>query len=438
MKKKRVLYVLHNHPTLRPGGAEAYALELYRTMREQPDIEPVLVARSGRGGDIDPTVHPGAPFSVVGSDPNEYFLYTDTDGVDFFYETYRDKSLYTVYIADFLRTFKPDVVHFQHTHFIGYDMLTLTRRLLPDVPIVYTLHEYLPICHRDGQLVRTTTEEPCLESSPRRCHECFPEWPQAYFFLRERLIKSHLEHVDQFLCPSNFLLERYVDWGIPREKLRFEDYGRIPQEPLPDPNPNRPRPRLGFFGQISPYKGVDVLLEAMRVLGQKAPDVHLDLHGANIDVLPPAYKEHIETRLAAAGPNVSFVGPYTPGDVPRLMANIDWVVVPSRWWENSPLVIQEAFMHKRPVVCSRIGGMAEKVTDGVDGIHFTKSNAGELADKVRIATSTPGEWERLRDGIGSVYSMDEHVASLRAIYEGLDRGSAAGSKAAPLLAEAPG
>ena len=120
------------------------------------------------------------------------------------------------------------------------------------------------------------------------------------------------------------------------------------------------------------------------------------------------------------------------------MADIDWVVVPSRWWENSPLVIQEAFMHKRPVVCSRIGGMAEKVTDGVDGIHFTKSNAGELADKIRIATSTPGEWERLRDGIGPVYSMDEHVASLRAIYEGLDRGSAAGSKAAPLLAEAPG
>ena len=52
------------------------------------------------------------------------------------------------------------------------------------------------------------------------------------------------------------------------------------------------------------------------------------------------------------------------------MAEIDWVVVPSIWWENSPLVIQEAFLHGRPVICSDIGGMAEKVRHGVDGLHF--------------------------------------------------------------------
>ena len=46
------------------------------------------------------------------------------------------------------------------------------------------------------------------------------------------------------------------------------------------------------------------------------------------------------------------------------MASVDWVVVPSIWWENSPLVIQEAFGYGRPVICSDIGGMAEKVTDG--------------------------------------------------------------------------
>src|SRR5215212_4050506 len=107
--RKRVLYVLHNHPSLRPGGAEAYSLELYQAMRGSSEFEPVLVARSGRGGDADPPTHPGAPFSVVGSDPNEYFLYTETEGIDFFYETYRDKSLYTVYIKDFLRSYKPDV-----------------------------------------------------------------------------------------------------------------------------------------------------------------------------------------------------------------------------------------------------------------------------------------------------------------------------------------
>ena len=63
---------------------------------------------------------------------------------------------------------------------------------------------------------------------------------------------------------ASFLLERYVDWGIPREKIRFEDYGRLAASPLPSADAeDRPRNRLGFFGQLNPYKGVDVLLEAM-------------------------------------------------------------------------------------------------------------------------------------------------------------------------------
>ena len=78
-------------------------------------------------------------------------------------------------------------------------------------------------------MVRTNGELLCTHASPRRCNECFPEWSPQHFFLRERFIKSHLAHVDQFLAPSRFLLERFVDWGIPREKIRFEEYGRIPQ-----------------------------------------------------------------------------------------------------------------------------------------------------------------------------------------------------------------
>jgi glycosyltransferase involved in cell wall biosynthesis len=284
---------------------------------------------------------------------------------------------------------------------------------------VYTLHEYLPMCHRDGQLVRTGTEALCLGPSPRRCNECFPDWTPQNFFLRDRLIKAHLSHVDLFLAPSRFLLERYVDWGIPREKLMFEDYGRIPQSRYEGRIESRPRTRLGFFGQISPYKGVDVLLQAMPLLAEQAPDVHLVLHGANLDVLPPADLEHLQGALDARGANVTFAGRYAPDEVPRLMSEIDWVVVPSRWWENSPLVIQEAFMHGRPVICSGIGGMAEKVAHNVNGLHFPVSNPGQLAETIRAATSTPGLWERLRDGIPQIYPMDEHIAKLTALYDDL-------------------
>jgi len=429
MKKTKILYVLHNHPALFPGGAEAYALELYEALRESTEFEPLLVARIGPNVASARTSHPGAPFSVAGDDPNQYFLFTETSDFEFFTMTSRDKGLYTRYIADFIEAHKPDIVHFQHTLFIGFDVVSAVRRLLPDVPIFYTLHEYLPICHRDGQMLRTSGEL-CTHASPRRCNECFPAIPPQDFFLRERFIKSHLEHVDMFLAPSQFLLERYVDWGIPRDRIRFEDYGRTREHHIvPDvPPPGATRNRIGFFGQLNYFKGVDVLMEAMTLLGDRGVDAHMMLHGANLELQPQRFQDDLNALLEGIdqGPrNVTLAGRYEHADLPRLMAEIDWVVVPSRWWENSPLVIQEAFLHDRPVICSDIGGMAEKVADGVNGLHFRAGDPRSLARVLETAVATPGLWDSLRASVPEVYDMDSHVASLRTMYrEQLERRAA--------------
>src|ERR1044071_6965300 len=101
------------------------------------------------------------------------------------------------------------------------------------------------------------------------------------------------------------------------------------------------------------------------------------------------------------------------------MANFDWVVVPSIWWENSPLVIQEAFQHGRPVICSDIGGMAEKVTHGVNGLHFRRGDAHSLAAAMRRAVDTPGVCEKLRSGTPHVQPTPEHVACLSRHYRAL-------------------
>ena len=92
------------------------------------------------------------------------------------------------------------------------------------------------------------------------------------------------------------------------------------------------------------------------------------------------------------------------------------MVVPSLWWENSPLVIQEAFLHGRPVICSDIGGMAEKVTDGVNGLHFRAGDSVSLAETIAQATDSPETWRRLRAGIPEVYSMERHVAAVSQLY----------------------
>ena len=257
MAKTRVLYVLHNHPTLFPGGAEQYALELFEALRGSDEIEPLLLARISRTS-MPQGNRPGTPFSTLDGEPDQYFLFTESEPTyDYFFGTSRNKSLYTTYFADFLAAYKPDVVHFQHTLHMGYDLVSTARRVLPQAPILYTLHEYLPICHREGQMLRTEhkNEELCLKASPRRCSECFPDIPSREFFLRERRIKAHLDNVDLFIAPSEFLRQRYVDWGIPPDRIVCEDYGRRPAVRLAEHRGGPAAQPLRLLRPVQPLQG---------------------------------------------------------------------------------------------------------------------------------------------------------------------------------------
>jgi glycosyltransferase involved in cell wall biosynthesis len=433
VSRRRVLFVCHNHPKVRPGGAEAYAYELHRALRSSPDWEPTFVARSGPPLSRTGRPHAGSYFVPVDGAPDEYFVYGEDYDFDWFMGTMRhSKEFYTRHFRAFLRAIKPDVVHFQHTLFLGYDLLREVRNTLPDAAIVYTLHEFLPICHNNGQLIRTMDSEPCAEATPRRCHECFPAISQQTFFLRRRFIQAQLGLVDLFIAPSAFLRERFIDWGLPPEKVLLEEYGRSLLPAIEAPAPRRHRDRFAFFGQLSPYKGVDVLLEAMRIVEEEEADAdpagprpRMRIHGANLDLQQHTFQDRFNALLEATAASTTFGGGYRHEQLSGLMASIDWVVVPSIWWENSPLVIQEAFIHGKPVICSDIGGMAEKVTDGVNGLHFGVRDPASLAAAIRTAAHTPGLWDRLREGIPRIYPMAEHVEVVSDLYARLVDGRTA-------------
>jgi glycosyltransferase involved in cell wall biosynthesis len=429
MTKPTVLYICHNHPAIRPGGAEIYAHELFQHVRRSDDFDAVFLAKGGPPLGVGELGHPGTVFTTAGD--KEYLFFTDGYEFDWFNHTLTDKDYYAIHVRRFLEALRPDIVHIQHTQFLGVDVLRVIRDVLPDAPILYTLHEYAAICHRQGQMLRVRNDEPCTEASPRRCHECFPDIAPPEFFLRERFIRSQLDLVDLFIAPSRFLLERYVDWGIPRDRIVFEENGRQ-LEPAPPAaaDAERPRNRIGFFGQLSPYKGAQVLLEALVLLEEQARTArpagsrrtadptapHLWIHGANLDLQAGGFRDRIADLLHATKDSVTFVGPYTRDELPALLDAVDWVVLPSIWWENSPLVIQEAFHRGRPVICSDIGGMAEKVRGGVDGLHFRAGDPRALAAVLERAVATPGLWDALREGIEPVHSLDAHRDRLFDLY----------------------
>ena len=98
---------------------------------------------------------------------------------------------------------------------------------------------------------------------------------------------------------------------------------------------------------------------------------------------PLEFQKELQERLDSVGMNVGLHGPYDESRVDELMQSVDVIIVPSVWWENSPLVIQEAFRNGRPVICSDIGGMAEKVRNGLDGFHFHAGSSLALSSLLK-------------------------------------------------------
>jgi glycosyltransferase involved in cell wall biosynthesis len=110
-------------------------------------------------------------------------------------------------------------------------------------------------------------------------------------------------------------------------------------------------------------------------------------------------------------------GAYDPEEMPKLMAGIDWVVMGSVWWENSPLVIQEAYKYGRPVICPDIGGMAEKVVPGEGGLHYRARDSVSLSSVIRRVVSNAGLFDSLCKSIPYYSSQTETTRKHIKLYE---------------------
>ncbi|MBE7210926.1 MAG: glycosyltransferase family 4 protein [Gluconacetobacter diazotrophicus] len=397
----RVLVASHSHPAVQNGGSEVASYALFDALRR----------RDRAGEDIRAwylgCAH-GDSWRRAGSaitqpfGPDEY-LYSVGEAEWFKYAN-RDAAFARDFRA-LLRDLRPDVVHLHHYINFGMEALLHVREVLPDALLVLTLHEFLAICHQQGQMVKRPDGRLCARSGPVDCSRCFPELAPSEFFVRYTYIERFMRHVHRFVAPSRFLARRYVEWGIPADAISVIENipSRAASRGEPPLRPADGALRIGFFGQISVLKGIEVVIEAARLLDRTAgtgpgqPDIVLSVHGDHTNQ-PPAFRDNFPARMADAPPTLEFRGRYDNAGVGALMESVDAVLVPSIWWENSPVVIQEAFRHGRPVICSDIGGMAEKVTNGVDGLHFPVGDARGLVAALRRLAADPELLRRLSAG----------------------------------------
>ncbi len=423
----KVLLVSLYHPELVRGGAQQICHDLFEGLTDMEGVETTLLAA------VDPSMAPlyksGARITGFDGRPNQFIFLSR--GYDYFWHRLEGDDLAEAF-ANFLLQVRPDVVHFHHFLLLGLDLISLTRRVLPQARIVFTLHEYLTICMANGQMVRRTDNSICDRASPIRCHQCFPEVSPEYFFMREMWVKRHLEAVDVFTTPSRFMIDIFAKWGIDQARLTHVTNGQGDNRlRRPKERARETRNRFGFFGQMVDNKGVWVILEAVNQLRAEGfTDFVVELNGDNLQYASEARRGEIEAFLEAEKARpieeriLAHNGGYEVSQLPNLMARVDWCLVPSVWREAFGLVVSEAWMHGRPVICSNVGGMAERVIDEKNGLHFAVGDARSLAEVIRRAATEEGLWSRVAAGVKPPAPRSTMVSKFLTLYhDGLTIGA---------------
>ncbi len=308
---------------------------------------------------------------------------------------------------------KPDLAHFHniHAHLTASIVAPLRARR---IPIVWTLHDYRLLCPNTSFLSGGEICDRCL---PNRFHEamvqrCKKGSLAASFVAMlttwyDRLIRIPTR-IDRFITPSDFLREKLIQGGF--------DPARITTVPnFVDLSAYRSLPEKDYFlyiGRLSHEKGLDILIRAVA-----------RLDAGRLLIVGSGPEEEALRQLArklGAG-RVEFAGYKSGDDLKMILAEARFVVLPSRWYENLPFAVMEAFAASKAVVASRIGGIPEMVDDGVNGLLFPMGDEDALVDRLARLLRDPGArlemGHRGREKAGRLYDRETHYGRIVRIYQ---------------------
>jgi glycosyltransferase involved in cell wall biosynthesis len=388
----KVLKVIHGFPPDYMAGSEVYSYHLAKSLSKQINISIYT--------------------SVENEFAEEYALYDEEyDGIavhrinkfrrDHTYQQkFYDEKIETDF-RKYLNKIKPDIVHFGHLSHLSTRLLSIASKE-HQLPIVFTLHDFWLFCVK-GQLINQDNNI-CSGASAEKCHRCSP-YQTTVKEVQKHLnyMQEILKFIDIFLVPSHTLRHYFIEQGIAKEKLIFSKYGF-------NTDKITYRKRLysktssinfGFMGRIIPTKGIHILTEVFKVV-----DANLSIYGK-----VGSQKRFLEQD------NIQFKGAYDNNNINQILDEIDVLIVPSTWLENSPLVIQEAFLAGIPVITSNIGGMKELIIEGVNGFLFEVGNIQSLQNCVVKIINNPELLNDLSVSRHNVRSIEDDANFVYDIYK---------------------
>lgn len=377
------------------------------------------------------------------------------------------------HFGEMLDKFKPDLVHSFHCQNLSASIIDVTKSR--GIPFIFSATDFWFVCpvvqlkRPDGALCRGpskmavncltcytpqlfppgeqvreaiekkfTAVSSCLDSLPEAIAKPVTDLlglvylgtklPNAVAATMERpatLIEA-INRIDKVMVATRLMQDIFIENGIRPDLLQHVPFGLDTEPLLPFKNKQLSKTlRIGFIGTIFEHKGVDILVKAFQRLPEEA-DVVLQIYGDMTQF--PDYASTIKT-LVDAQPSkrqkISFLGKFPNTELGSKLQNMDVMVVPSRWYENTPLVIQSALTTRTPVICTDLGGMSELIKHNFNGLLFPLNDDLALSKQFLRLLGEPDLLSTLINNIPPERTIGMMVDDIEAVYRSVNVNAAA-------------
>lgn len=299
---------------------------------------------------------------------------------------------------------RPDVIHLNLVHRqITLSILDAPYLKEHQVPVFFTAHDYILVC--PNYLM--------LDGSGRVCDACLGG--KFGNCLRRKCVKGSTAKsvmavaeaeflkasrtygkIDRVISPSEFMAQKTVQGGFEEGRVvcmaNFCAAETLSLAKSREDRTDRENPYLLYFGRLSREKGADVLLDAFMSIAGRIPGWRLVVVGDG----PERSSLERKAVASALGKRVEFAGYQTGRALQKYVEGASLAIASSRYRENMPYSIIEAFASGTPVVGTRIGGIPELVREGETGFVCKPDDVGSLSEAIMCGVGLCGDADSYR------------------------------------------
>lgn len=315
-----------------------------------------------------------------------------------------------------VENFKPEIIHIHNIyHQISPSILDVAREY--QIPVVMHLHDYKLICPNYSLFANGKPCEDCLPGKYFHCvkKRCFKNsllkslLVSLEMYIHHRVLKIYEKSISAFIAPSLFMKNKVVDSGWPSEKISVivNPYPEVTEEG--NNNLTEKKDYLLCFGRLSAEKGIDVLIKA-----SQNSQLSIKIAGSGPE------EENLKQLAKEVESPVEFIGFKGESALSKLISEAKAIVIPSVSYDNMPLSLLEAMHLGKIVIASKIGGIPEIITDGLNGLLFEPGNSNDLISKIKYLNNLSEEeiinLEKSARQRVENYSLENNCQSVADIY----------------------